>query len=248
MRTRQLLQSLVLLLALWGLPATALDLKTPPPNGIHDPGGFLDEEFSSSIADRIAYEKTYRGFEVFVILFEKEPSQGASILARQAGESWSTGEYWAAIYQVGKEAEPDCLVGGSNMNALPDDLVERTNRGARNTALLVNTPQNRLEELVHTLSDAFGFLRVKATEMRESQVKEFDEKMARLKERRERRRVFIVLAAVLLLALGTLFTTLWKKRLRKLRPMTFPLTSPRRRLAAPFSGGGDVLVGYGRKR
>lgn len=225
----------------------ALDLKNPPANGIHDPGRFLDESFTTDIAYRIGYEKEHRQFEIFVILFEEEPSQGAGILAKQAGESWSTGEYWTVIYQVGKDAEPDCLVGGVLMNQLSPEALERTVRGARNTALLVSTPQRRLEEMVSNLSDEFGFVYIQLKEAHEKSVAEYDRQQAEKIDRKETLTALGAVLAVIFLALGFAGFLLWKKYLRKLKPMTFPVTSPRRRLAAPFGGGGDVLVKYGKK-
>lgn len=227
--------------------AAALDLKSPPAGGISDPGNFLDEDFARDIRERISYEARHRQFEIFLILFEEEPSQGARILAKQAGESWSRGEYWSVIFQVGLESEPDCLVGGKLIKQLPPDEVERTVRGARNTALLVSTPQNRLEEMVSNLADGFGFLYIRAKQNYEEAVEEFDKQDEKKRKKKEKRTVFRILAGVFLAGLAALGYKIWKKHLRKIKPMEFPNTSPRRRLAAPFSGGGDVLVKYGEK-
>ena len=229
-------------------PLLALDLKSPPLGGVYDPGRLLDEKFVGDIEYRIGYEREHRQFEIFVLLFEEEPVQGARILAKQAGESWSTGEYWTVIYQVGKDSEPDCLVGGVLMNQLPPDELERTVRGARNTALLVSTPQRRLEEMVSNLSDEFGFLYVRVKQMREIRVAEFDKKRTEETKKKETLRVIAIVLGVVILGLFFLGFVLWKKHLRKLKPMFFPLTSPRHRLAAPYSGGGDVLVKFGRRR
>lgn len=246
---RTLLQwSLALLL---GMTLTsqllALDLKNPPLNRIYDPGRFLDEDFTTDIAYRISYERDHRQFEVFVILFEEEPPQGAGILAKQAGESWSEGEYWCVVYQVGKDSEPDCLVGGDLMAQLPAEELERTVRGARNTALLVSTPQRRLEEIVNNLSDEFGFLQVRLKEAHEKSVEKWENEQAEKIKRKEALRALAAVLIVVFLGLAFLAFVLWKKHLRKLKPMMFPHTSPRRRLAAPFSGGGDVLVKYGKR-
>lgn len=234
------------------IPSWAVvDLKSPPEGGIYDPGGFLNAKFTNNIKYRINYERTHRQFELFVILFEEEPSQGAEILAKQAGQSWSEGEYWAVIYQVGAEARPEALAGGAVMaqiDGFDPELVERNIRGARSTALMVTTPQSRLEEFVNNLTDGFGLVRIQAYELHEAAVKNFDEKRAASKKRKETIRVIAVIAVVVLLALAALAFFLWRTHFRKRKTMEFPRTSPRHRLAAPFSGGGDVLVSYGRKR
>ncbi|MGJ8725905.1 MAG: hypothetical protein ACSHYB_15225 [Roseibacillus sp.] len=237
------------LLFVWFLVASsaALDLKTPPPNGIYDPSNFLGEDFIQDVAYQISYEEQHRQFEIFLIIFEEEPSQGASILAKQAGESWSKGEWWAVIYQVGAEGEPDCLAGGKLVKQLPADTIDRTVKAARNTALLVRAPKRRLEEMVTNLADGFGFLYVKAKQNYETAVEEFDKRQEAKRKKKETRMVYLSLALVFLLALAAVGFSFWKKHLRKMKPMEFPQTSPRRRLAAPFSGGGDVLVNYGRK-
>lgn len=225
----------------------AFDLKNPPPSGIYDPGRFLEENYSDDIKYRLNYERTHRQFEVFLLIFEEEPTQGAQILAKQAGESWSDGEFWAVIYQVGKNGEPNCLVGGNQMAALDPELKARTVRGARGTALLVSTPQSRLVEFVNVLSDEFGFLYVKAKENYEAAVRKFDAENEAKRKRKETLRALAIVLGVIFLCLAALVFVLWKKHLRKLKPMEFPHTSPRRRLAAPFSGGGDVLVKYGKR-
>ena len=79
------------LLLFGGAVAAALNLKEAPESGIFDEAQFLDERFISDIGYRINYERTHREFEVFVIVFDEEPTQGAKILAKQAGESWSKG-------------------------------------------------------------------------------------------------------------------------------------------------------------
>lgn len=226
----------------------APDLKNAPADSIYDPGQMLDSDFRIDISNRIDYERTHRQFEVFILLFEEEPSQGARILAKQAGESWAQGEYWSVIYQVGKDAEPNCLVGGDHMAQLNSELVERRLRGSLNTALLVSTPQNRLEELVTNLTDSFGFLRIQAEEKYKEAVEDYDKKRVASKKRKEKFRALGVIAAVVLLGLAFVGYKFWRKHLRKRKPMLFPPTSPRRRLAAPYSGGGDVLVSYGRRR
>lgn len=237
---------LLMLLILAG-PLAALDLKSPPPGGIYDPGGFLNQEFTGLIKNRIEYEKSHRQFELFLIIYDVEPSQGARILAKQAGESWSVGEYWGVIYQVGTEGEPDCLVGGTIMATLPEALQDVTLRGARNTALLVRTPQNRLEEMVNNLADGFGFLYLRAKQRHDEDVKKAEAVYLAKKQRKESLIALGSVLAVIFLGLAALAFVLWKKHLRKLKPMEFPVTSPRRRLAAPSSGGGDVLVKYGKR-
>lgn len=242
-------QSMLVMLLLGALAPVlaALDLRTPPQGGVSDPGQLLDPKFVRDIEYRIGYEKKHKQFEVFVILFEEEPVQGAPILAKQAGESWSQGKYWTVIYQVGASGEPDCLVGGDLMARLPADLVDRTMRGARGTALLVSTPQQRLQEMVNNLADSFGFLYIQANQAHEKAVEEFDRKTAAVEKRKGDLKALGAVLAVLLLGLVALAFYLWRKYFRKLKPMEFPYTSPRRRLSAPFSGGGDVLVKYGRR-
>lgn len=224
-----------------------LSLKVRPSGGIYDPGQLLDSEFVQDIEYRIRYEAEHRHFEIFVIIFDEEPSQGARILARQAGESWSQGEYWGVVYQVGADAEPDCIVGGALVSQLPAETVEKSVRGARNTALLVRTPQQRLEEMVSNLSDNFGFLYIQASQGHDAAVKAFDAKREAERKRKETLRAWAIFSVIALIGLSVVGFLVWKKHLRKLKPMEFPLTSPRRRLAAPFSGGGDVLVKFGKK-
>ena len=237
------------LLVIWFSASTlaALDLKNPPQNGIYDPGNFLEQRFVQDVSSEISFEKKQRQFEIFLIIFDQEPSQGAEILAKQAGESWSKGEWWGVVYQVGAEGEPDCLVGGKLMKQLPADLVDSRVRGARNTALMVKTPQRRLNEMVTNLADGFGFLYIKAKQSHEEAVKEYDQRQEARRKKKETRMALLSVVAVIFLALAALGLVFWKKHLRKMKPMEFPATSPRRRLAAPFSGGGDVLVKYGRK-
>ena len=225
----------------------ALDLTNPPTDGVYDPGDVLNERFRQDVASEISNEKKQRQFEMFLIIFEEEPSQGARILAKQAGESWSQGEWWGVIYQVGAEGEPDCLVGGKLVSQLPPEIVDQRVRAARNTALLVATPQRRLEEMVTNLADGFGFLYIKAKQDYQDAVKDFDQKHEAHRKKKETRTALLSVAGVIFLALVALAFLFWQKHLRKIKPMEFPHTSPRRRLAAPFSGGGDVLVNYGRK-
>ena len=226
----------------------ALNLASPPPENIFDPNTLLEESFRQDIANKISFEKKQRQFEIFLIIFGEEPSQGSRILAKQAGESWSQGEWWAVVYQVGAEGEPDCLVGGKMMKQLPPAVVEQRVKAARDTALLVKTPQRRLEELVNNLADGFGFLYVQAKQNYEAVVKDFDKRHEANRKKKETRRALLSVAGVIFLALVALAVAFWHKHFRKIKPMEFPNTSPRRRLAAPFSGGGDVLVNYGRKR
>lgn len=242
-------KSMWVMLLFWASTSflAALDLKFPPPGGVYDPGQVLDRSFVRDIEYNISYERKHRQFEVFVILFQEEPSQGAEVLARQAGESWSDGRYWSVIYQVGLEGEPDCLVGGDLMARLPEDVVDRTKRGARGTALLVTTPQNRLKAMVSQLADGFGFLYIRADEAHAEAVRIRDQKYSQQQKKKEARKALAVVFFIFLIGLITLFSFLWKKYLRKLKPIEFPHTSPRRRLAAPFSGGGDVLVKYGKR-
>ncbi|WP_411846185.1 hypothetical protein AAFN60_00410 [Roseibacillus persicicus] len=237
----------LMLLAVLSGPLMALDLKSPPSGGIYDPGGALNQEYTTLIKNRIAYEKSHRQFELFVIIFEQEPSQGARVLAKQAGESWSDGEYWSVVYQVGAKGEPDCLVGGTIMGRLPKALQDVNVRGARNTALLVTTPQSRLEAIVNNLSDNFGFLYVRAKQRHEEEVKKLEVAYLAEKKRKENLVALGTVLAVMLVGLSVLGFVLWKKHLRKFKPMEFPVTSSRRRLAAPSSGGGSVLVKYSRK-
>ena len=238
---------LLIFLLLCSAPLFALDLKTPPPGGLYDPGSFLDEKFSAAIKFRLEHEFTHRQFEVFVLLFEKEPSQGAEILARQAGESWSQGEYWSVIYQVGQAGEPNCLAGGRKMAVLDQNVVDRRLRGVRGTAMMVGGPQNRLEAMVSDLTSALGLLRVQADEAYKAAVQSNTDAWVARKLKREKLYAAAAVLGVVLLGLAFVGYIVWKKRFRKLKPMEFPLTSPRHRLAGPFSAGGDVLVKYGRK-
>lgn len=242
-------KSVLVMLLLWASTSilVALDLKNPPQGGVYDPSGFLDQNFVRDIEYSISYERQHRQFEVFVIIFEEEPSQGAGILAKQAGESWSEGKYWTVIFQVGPDAEPDCVVGGDLMARLPEKVVDRTMRGARGTALLVSTPQNRLREMVRNLADSFGFLYIRANEAHEEAVKIQDRNYAFQQKRKGDLKALGVVLLVSFIGLLALMVFLWKKYFRKLKPIEFPHTSPRRRLAAPFSGGGDVLVKYGKR-
>ena len=236
------------LLLFGGAVAAALNLKEAPESGIFDEAQFLDERFISDIGYRINYERTHREFEVFVIVFDEEPTQGAKILAKQAGESWSKGEYWAVIYQVGANGEPECLAGGAKISQLPTELVEYNLRGARSTAMMVDTPQSRLQEMVNNLTDAFGLLRVQANEKYEAAVKEHYRIYEAKKRRKEGLKFAAIFGAIGLIVFAFIAFQIWKKYFRNRQPLLFPETSPRRRLDGPFAGGGDVLVKYGRRR
>jgi hypothetical protein len=71
------------------------------------------------------------------------------------------------------------------MAQLPAEELERTVRGARNTALLVSTPQRRLEEIVNNLSDEFGFLQVRLKEAHEKSVEKWENEQAEKIKRKE---------------------------------------------------------------
>lgn len=236
----------VLALACSTQVGAALDLAKPPAGGIYDPGNFLDEEFEKVIRQRITYEKNFRQFEIFLVLLEESPEQPVEKLAKQLGQEWATGEFWSVIYQVGPTSEPNSVVGGNLLKALREDTVEKALLNSRNVALMTTTPQNRLEDLVNRTAEEFGFLNQLAQ-------KNVDDAAAanllQLKQRAKQEDLARVAAATLsLVALVLLGLAIWfwKKVVQKMQPKTFPLTEPRKRLGGSSSGGGDVLVKYGK--
>lgn len=242
-RFRFVLQA-CLAFCLAGLSLAELDYTLPPHDGIEDRGEFLSREYRQTIKDRIAYERRNRNFEIFVIIFEEPPEEEAKKVARLAGEGWSTSQFWAVVYQVGKEGSPACLVGGGKMEQISPEVVEHTLRGARGAAMLVEAKQGRVEEMVSNLGDGFGFLYEKADQRFQKALKERAQKMAAEERRKKSWKIVLLSLFVIFLALGALAFYLWSNYLRKMKPVEFPVTSPRRRLAAPSSGGGDVLVKY----
>jgi hypothetical protein len=225
--------------------SAALDFERPPRDGIYDPRFLLDENFRQMIRQRITYEKTTRELELFVVLFPQALTQPIEPLISKVGAAWAKGEYWCVVYQVG-QGEPECVVGGRIMNELPDEAVSRTIRNARNAALMVTTPQNRLEEIVNNLADGFGLL-YKMGKQNFDQAT--DEARARFKEDQRKRDLLkfgLGLVFVLLILAIVVGYFLWNRVLRRFLPQGFPLTSPRKRLGGAVSGGGDVLVKFDR--
>lgn len=234
----------LLALLLGGVSFGELDYTLAPHDGIYDRKEFLSRDYRQTIKDRIAYERRNRGFEIFVIILDEPPEKDIEEVARLAGEGWSTTQYWAVVYQVGKEGSPGCLAGGGKMEQISPDIVKRTLRGARGSAMLVEAKQGRVEELVSNLGDGFGFLYEQADQSFQKALKREELRRADERKRDKGRKVVALSLFVILLILGALGLHLWTNYLRKMKPLEFPRTSPRRRFAAPSSGGGDVLVKY----
>lgn len=229
---------------LGGVAFAELDYTLPPHDGIYDRKEFLSRDYRQTIKDRIAYERRNRGFEIFVIILDEPPEKEIEEVARLAGEGWSTTQYWAVVYQVGKEGAPSCLVGGGKMDQIDPDVVERTLRGARGAAMLVDARQGRVEEMVSNLGDGFGFLYEQADQSFQKALKAAEIRRESREKKKKTRTIVGLSLFVILLILAALAFHLWTNYLQKMKPVEFPVTSPRRRFAAPSSGGGDVLVKY----
>lgn len=224
----------------------ALDLSSPPAGGIYDPAGVLNEEFEQVIRQRLSYEESFRQFEIFLLLLPDEPSQPIEQLAAEAGRSWSHGEFWSVIYQVGPDGDPDCVVGGNLMKQLPDKTVKQALLNARNTALMTSTPQNRLEDFANRIAEEFGFLNQLAQKNFNEAAAENQEFLRQKEKQKDLAKVAAIILSLMALALLVLAIWLWKKAGQKFLPQTFPLTDARKRLGGPATGGGDVLVKFGK--
>ena len=223
-----------------------VDLKNPPSDNIYDPAGLLDDNFYSAIKRRIVHEKRNRQFEIFLILYDEEPTQGDAVLARQAGESWAEGEYWTVIYQVRADGEIGCVAGGAKMNQLSENVIARNIRGALGASSLVETHQGQIEALVTNLADGFSYVYVIANENFNKAVEGAKQDHARREQRKKKIKLVLAALTVLIFGLVGVGYALWRKYFRKMKPVMLPLTTPRKRLAAPYSGGGDVLLKYKR--
>lgn len=234
----------LLLVALSVQTVSALDLTSPPPDGIYDPARVLDADFEQAIRQRIAYEKNFLQFEIFLVLLPEAPSQPMEDLATEVGEAWATGEFWAVIYQIGPTGDPDGVVGGDLMKQVQARSLQEALTASRNIALMVPTPQNRLEEFVNHLAQEFSFLNQLAQKNFDKAAAAFQEKEKQRQRQKDLARVAAMALSVVAILLLILSAWLWKKVGQKLLPQTFLITEPRTRLGGPASGGGNVLVKY----
>ena len=96
------------------------------------------------------------------------------------------------------------------------------------------------------LADGFAYVYEIADQNLQKAVTEANLVRAARAERKEGLKVMFALLAVLLIGVVGVGYALWRKYFRKMKPVMFPVTIPRKRLAAPYSGGGDVLLKYKR--
>jgi hypothetical protein len=109
---------------------------------------------------------------------------------------------------------------------------------------MVRTPQSRLEEFTNNLADGFGLL-YKLGKKNFDQAA--DKARARFEEKQRQRELlkFALGLAFLLLVLALVAGYfVWNRLKRRVLPQRFPVTSPRKRLGGPATGGGDVLVKF----
>ncbi|MEM9081395.1 MAG: hypothetical protein AAGC74_11960, partial [Verrucomicrobiota bacterium] len=88
------------------------------------------------------------------------------------------------------------------------------------------------------------FLRIAAVKASESAIKTRMAEEAEKKALRKKRMVQLGLTGLVFLLVVGVGMRFFLRHRRATKPVLFPETSARRRLAAPYSGGGNVQVSY----
>lgn len=228
------------------LEGSPLELEVAPGDHIYDPSGLLDQDFRSSISRRIKHELNNENLEVYLVLFEEEPREGARALAKAAAQNWVRTNYWAVVYQVGFDGEPEAATGGAMMDRLRMQAIEGSLEAAAAAGAMVDGRQGRLEEYVNTLTNQFGYLRVVAKKVETEVYQKHREKAVARAAARKRSILLAGLGALALLAIGIIaFAYQRRSKKREKKSVTFPEFETQMRLAGPHTGGSSVLVRFG---
>jgi hypothetical protein len=241
---------LALILFLSPLAAGANDSPRPnPPTGhVLDHRGWLPKPHVQQLETELSRLRTEHHVDVLVIVWNRTPPPDNDLeaLARHLGQTWARENLWAVVLQVPDNVKhPVVAYEGAVIDTLRRDAVDQAIRAAVDRGVKEWTEPDRLASVALGLGEELVYLRLRRQHEQDSITAAETKAAAVAKQQKDGRtmRTALGVTAALLLIGGILTARILIRRRGPAR-LTFPDTRWRRRLGAPWCGGGDLVTTF----
>jgi len=249
---------LVLWWPFWVEAATArVPLK--PADGIYDQEGWLEGESRAEMVRRILGAREKGEVSVFVVILP-ERSEEVDQLAARWGREWGEGGLWGMVlHATGEDGFPRYY---SELSQLPgwseeqkrefEKSLQKALEKVSANARLVGKERQRVEAGTREMANELGYLGLLMAriDLHNAQARgDRVEKAGGNPREKETSLWWQIGVPVLIVVVGLLFYLIFKTGEEEPgEGILFPETKPQKRFRAPWSGGGNVLVKFGRDR
>jgi len=222
----------------------SIDFPSPPSGQVLDSGSWLGAERKTRLEDELNRHRTAHGLDVLVILWDRGFPPGLTMeeLARRVGETWTRETDWVVVLHVPDSLlRPTAVFGGKGQDRYEAEEAGLALSNALSRGMKERGVRAQVEALGLELAEELVFLKNRTAYEREQIVSIHDQQRRNRAENQQSMIFRGVLATLLaLLAVGVVAVVYLLKR----RPgdLHFPETRWRRRLGAPWSGGGQIVV------
>ena len=231
-----------------------------PPDGIYDQSGWLREPSRAGMVRNILSARENGDSSVFVVVLEGLPDDVESVAFRW-GRTWGKGGVWGMILHVpGEEGFPRYFAELTREPAWGEAEKEEFEKSLKESLRKVGVQaggipeeRQRVEMATRVMAEGLGYLGVVMARI--------DHRFAQVRGKPkdeppvgEKGRVWIGLwwqigfAFFGLLVLVFLFLLFRSSEEEPVDDFLFPETEPRKRFRAPWSGGGNVLIEFRRRK
>lgn len=252
-----------LMLCVWvgADPVTATGrVPLRPADGIYDPSDWLESESRTEMVKNILEARETGKSAVFVVILEEVPDEPRQMVDRW-GRKWGKGGLWGMVLHVpGEGGFPKAYAGLSRDPAWGDEekrsfmtsLEEALAKASQSTGT-VDRERPKVEMATRAMAEGIGYLGVviQKIDRRVSQARWKSEESTSSGKRKGTTSLLwsIGIPALILLAVILLFLVFRGEEDEVVvEDFLFPETEPRKRFRAPWSGGGNVLIEFSKRR
>ena len=231
-----------------------------PPDGIYDVKGWLEGPSRVEMVRNILGARETGRAAVFVVILENRPDQVDEVAGRW-GEKWGKGGLWGMVLHVPGEPGFPRYYGelsrepawGKEVKRAFDESLAGALAEVSAKADLLTEERQRVEMAARVMAEGLGYLGVvmARNDHRHAQArgKPANESPPMEEEQRESSWWWqMVLPFFFLLVVILVFLVFRESGEEPPDDFLFPETEPRKRFRAPWAGGGNVLVEFGREK
>ena len=227
-------------------PASPYRLPSPPEKHVLDESDWLELNQQVKLETYLAKRANDWGVHVFGVILEKVPPQGGESYVKLLGNHWNKGKVWGVVLHVpGEKGSPWFASGGENLDVIakPGELKQ-----AMNKVMLLShredDERNQFRMGCWELVNELCFFQMENDNLSDVRSEKVEENLAAKFFKKMKQKILLILSGLALLFSLLLMIFLIRKMKSRRTVFEFPETKARKRLQAPWSGGGNVLLRY----
>ena len=223
-------------------------LPNPPVGHVLDRSGWLSGPDTNELETELSRLRKEHLIDVIVVAWDRSlpVDHDLDAFARRLGQSWAREDLWAVVLQMPDTVNrPAIAYEGAAIDSLRKEPVEAAIETAVDRGMKEWTEPARLSGVALNLAEELVYLRLRRQHEQNTIKKAQTKALAIAKQRKENLMIRVtggIMATILLI--GTVLAARLIIRRRRPAQLTFPETRWRRRLAAPWCGGSDLVTTF----